>query len=117
MPDGSMVITARDQGVPSLSPYHLWRVTESSSKAITNDAVGYTKLSATWDGGMLMALQSSVRLDLWSLDGTDASSARQITFSGELSQLGGLSSFPDGRLVFASELKSLSTTSPGYTRP
>ncbi len=108
MPDGSLVICGLEYGSSYLSPHQLWRVTESSkAKVITTDAVGYRKLSGTRDGSMLVALQSQVRFDLWRMDGTDASSARQITFSGELSQLWQSSEFgvfPDGSLVITSTI-------------
>jgi serine/threonine protein kinase/Tol biopolymer transport system component len=104
MPDGSLAIAGRDFASERSSPLQLWRVTATDAKQITNDPAGYRELSGTRDGATLVATQEITRRDLWVMNGNDALTARQITFSGEL--LGGFTPLADGSVVITSGISN-----------
>ncbi len=108
MPDGSLVVAAQEYPSKDLAPAQLWRVTQTSARAITNDPAGYNRLSGTIDGSILITTQATVRRDLWVMNGTDAITARQITFSGELSRagFGGFSPLSTSRIVISSTISN-----------
>src|SRR6185436_18377860 len=74
--------------------------TTGEARRITNDVVGYTSLSATRIGDVLVALQSRTFGNLWKMTGSDISHTQQITASGEFVR--GFSWTPDGRFLFVS---------------
>src|SRR5205085_2857404 len=70
----------------------------------TSDVTGYSGLSATRKGDVLVTLQNRSLRDLWAIRRNDISTARQITNSGELVGGGGFNWTPDGRILFISHV-------------
>ena len=101
-PDGNLIVAATEVGAQRNTPTQLWLVTKTTSKRITNDPYGYTELSGTRDGQVLMTTQSIRRNDLWVMTGSDARTARQVTHSGEVA--GGFVSLPDGGILVVSRI-------------
>jgi serine/threonine protein kinase len=106
MPDGSLIIAAKDLADEEFRPAQLWLITAGGeTKPITNDVAGYNGLSATRDGRVLVSMQTRSIVDLWKTTGTDVSRAHQVTSSGELTYVNWT---PDGRFVFASTISGSS---------
>ncbi len=101
-PDGNMIVAAKEIGAQRGAPAQLWLVTKTTARRITNDPHGYTELSGTPDGRVLMTTQQIARNDLWVMNGTDARTASQITHSGEVG--GGFASLPDGGVLVVSRI-------------
>lgn len=101
-PDGNLVVAGKALGAQRNAPPQLWLVTRTTAKPITNDPHGYTGLSGTRDGRILLTTQRIERNDLWVINGTDARTARQVTHSGEVD--GGFVSLPDGGVLVVSRI-------------
>ncbi|MEO7660375.1 MAG: DUF5050 domain-containing protein [Pyrinomonadaceae bacterium] len=105
LPDGSLVVAGKLQSSERLDPAQLWLITANGPpKSITSDLTGYSTLSATRSGDVLMTIQNRTLLDLWAVRGNDISTMRQITNSGELFAGGGFDWTPDGKLLFISSV-------------
>ena len=84
MPNGSLVIAARDHAGEQSTPSQLWLINSSGeAKRITNDLTGYQTLSATRAGNIMVSLRTTNTADLWLMNGTDGSQPRQMTNSGD----------------------------------
>ena len=101
-PDGNMIVAGKESGAQRSAPAQLWLLTKTTAKRITNDPHGYSELSASRDGRVLMTTQTISRNDLWVMTGTDARTARQITHSGEVG--GGFASLSDGSVLVVSRI-------------
>jgi eukaryotic-like serine/threonine-protein kinase len=101
MPDGSLVVAAQELTGEQSAPSQLWLInTTGTAKRITSDLTGYSRLSATHTGDVMVSLRVRSTADLWLMNGKDGSGARQVTSSGEFT-----SSFnwtPNGKILFAS---------------
>ncbi len=85
MPDGSLIIAAKETSKEELAPAQLWHVDVGGiAKQITNDLIGYSSLSATKTGETLLTLQTKTNGDIWTSALADPSKSRQITSSGEV---------------------------------
>ncbi len=105
MPNGSLVIAGKPMEAEKLGPSQLWLIDQNSPpKSITSDLIGYSNLSATRKGDVLVTIQNRSLIDLWSIVGKDASTATPITTSGELVGGGGWNWTPDGRILFTSSV-------------
>jgi TolB protein len=103
MPDGNLIVTGRENSAEWATPQQIWLIAPNTApKRITNDLDGYSKISATAKGDVLVTLQPKLMRDLWILPDNDASRARQVTFTGEIG--GGARWMPDGKLVFCSKI-------------
>ena len=105
MPDSSLVIAGRPMSSEKLAPSQLWLIPSSGPpKSITSDVAGYSTLSATQKGDVLVTMHTKSPKDLWAIRGNDMATARQITNSGELYGGGGFNWTPDGRILFISDV-------------
>jgi len=104
MPNGSMVIVARDLTVQQSAPAQLWLIdTSGTARQITNDLTGYETLGSTRTGDVMVSLRVHDSLDLWLMNGKDASQPRQVTSSGEFADgANGFNWTADGRILFSS---------------
>ncbi len=103
MPDGNLLIAAREASAETLETLQLWLIAPNSDpRRITTKLNSYSTMSATRNGDVVAAKQHSSRNDLWILPNNDVGRARQVTSSGEIS--GGFEWMPDGKLIFASNL-------------
>jgi len=103
LPDGSLVVAGKLQSSELLAPAQLWLIAANAPpKSITSDLTGYSSLSATRKGDVLMTIQNRKLRDLWGVRGNDISTMRQITNSGEL--YAGFTWTPDGKILFISNV-------------
>src|SRR5207249_3072235 len=80
MPNGSLLIAGVPMTAEKLAPSQLWLIDQNSPpKSITSDLIGYSNLSATRKGDVLVTIQNRSLIDLWSIVGKDASTATPIT--------------------------------------
>lgn len=102
MPDGSVLVAAREKPAEDLGATQLWLVAPNTDpQPITTSANNYSMISATRKGDIVVALESSFRRDLWLLPNNDVANARQVTSTGEIA---GFASMPDGRIVYGSDI-------------
>ncbi|PYS85997.1 MAG: hypothetical protein DMF62_17395 [Acidobacteria bacterium] len=105
MPDGSLVIAGKPVTSEALTPAQLWLIAPNTPpKSITSDITGYSGLTATRKGDVLITIQNRYLIDLWTLTGTDTSKVKPITTSGEMVSGGGFNWTPDGRILFCSKV-------------
>ncbi|HEU4506631.1 MAG TPA: winged helix-turn-helix domain-containing protein [Pyrinomonadaceae bacterium] len=107
-PDGrSLIINGRPDASRPEDRTQIWRVplTGGEPRRITNDLNNYFSMSASADGLTLMALQWEQTSGLWIAPTEDPSAAVQLTAGSLERQDGkqGLSTAPDGRLVYVSD--------------
>lgn len=101
MPDGSLVVAGKLASSDRLAPAQLWLIAPNTPpKSLTSDLTGYSSLSATRNGDVLVTIQSRAMRDIWTLSGTDTSRIEQLTTSGEIA--GGFNWTPDGSMLFSS---------------
>jgi serine/threonine protein kinase len=101
IPDGSLIITGKLASSERLAPLQLWLIAPNAApKSLTSDLTGYSTLSATRKGDVLVTIRNTVMRDLWGLTGTETPRIKQITTSGEIA--GGFNWTPDGRILFSS---------------
>ncbi len=108
LPDGSgLIINARDEASNPELAMQIWRVPLiGEPRRITNDLNNYMRIGVSADGSTLIALQIQWTSNLWIAPAEDPSAATQVTpgtidrYDGNL----GLSTTPDGRLIYASVL-------------
>jgi Tol biopolymer transport system component/DNA-binding winged helix-turn-helix (wHTH) protein len=109
LPDGSgLVINARDEASAPELAMQIWRVPLAGGEArrITNDLNNYMRIGVSTDGSTLMALQVQSTSGLSIAPAEHPSAAAQVTRGTIDRQDGhlGLSTAPDGRLIYASDL-------------
>ena len=105
---GSLIINGRDEASAPELTMQIWRVplTGGEPARITNDLNNYFRSSVATDGSTLIALQVQWTSSLWIAPAENPAAATQVThgtldrYDGNL----GLSTAPDGRLVFVSHL-------------
>jgi Tol biopolymer transport system component/DNA-binding winged helix-turn-helix (wHTH) protein len=106
LPKGNgLVVSARED---VSSTIQIWRVSypEGEWRKITNDLSEYSNESVSADGSYMVTVRENESSNLWNLPQADISRARQITFgNGHTDGAAGLSWTPDGRIVFASNLR------------
>jgi serine/threonine protein kinase/sugar lactone lactonase YvrE len=101
LPDGSLIVAAKERTPDVVEESQLWLIAPKSEPTrITSGSNTYTFVSATKNGDSIVALQSSVRRDLWILPNNDLAKARQVTSSGEV--LSGFAWMPGGKIVYGS---------------
>jgi eukaryotic-like serine/threonine-protein kinase len=99
--DGNLIVSGKEKGDTQPTPSQLWLIAPNTlPQPITNDRYGYSGVSVTAKGDVLMALQSKTPRNLWIVPNNDAFQAKQITSGGEIE--GGVSWTPDGKLLFGS---------------
>ena len=99
--DGSgLVIIASEQ---KNGPSQIWYISypDGAAQKITNDLNGYGNLSLTADSSTLVTVRGNGLANIWLLNGSDTTSARQIT-SGNTEGALGLAWTPDGQIVYSS---------------
>lgn len=100
LPDGNLVVSGNERSAGQITPEQLWSITpDGQSRALTNDH-GYSGVSATAEGDILVATRSSERFDLWTVPGNDTAKADEVMSASEIK--GGISVAFDGRFVFGS---------------
>jgi eukaryotic-like serine/threonine-protein kinase len=103
MPNGSLVIAARDHAGEQSTPSQLWLINSSGeAKRITNDLTGYQTLSATRSGNIMVSLRTTNTTDLWLMSGKDASQPHRVTNSGE--EISEFRWTQNGKILFTSSV-------------
>ncbi|CAN5333162.1 hypothetical protein BH10ACI2_BH10ACI2_15960 [soil metagenome] len=104
MPDGSLVIVGKPFSAEQSGPAQLWLIAPNGQpKSITSDVTGYSNLSSTRNGDVLLTIQSRRLWDLWKAPVGDVQSAIQVTNSGDVDH-GGTNWTQDGRILFSSNI-------------
>jgi eukaryotic-like serine/threonine-protein kinase len=103
MPDGSLVVAAQELTGEQSAPSQLWLInTTGNVKRITSDLTGYSTLSSTRAGDVMVSLRVRSTADLWLMNGKDGSQARQVTSSGEFTN--GFNWTANGKILFVSDV-------------
>lgn len=99
--DGNLIVSGKEKGDVQFTPSQLWLIAPNTSpQLITNERYGYSRVSATTRGDVLMAIQSKLPRNLWMAPDNDAARAIQVTSSSEI--VGGVSWMPNGGLIIGS---------------
>lgn len=106
--NGDIVSVAKESPIDVAAPFQLWLISPGlQPKQITNNTsgypVGFQGLTATSKGEILATVLGNQNIDFWVLPQNDASKARQITSSGELTT-GQFGWMQDGRIAFESRV-------------
>jgi Tol biopolymer transport system component len=101
LPDGNLIVSGKMRPDSEYTPSQIWLVAPNSQpQPITNDLNGYSGVSVTAKGDVLMATQTKMPRDLWIVPNNDAFRAKQITSSGDV--MGRVRWMPDGKIAFTS---------------
>jgi Tol biopolymer transport system component len=101
LPDGSgLIVVRREQQSGS---HQLWWVSSRASEQhrITNDLQDYRSASLTADGASVLAVAAEASGAIWTMPVDELGEPRRIS-QGKYDGLSGLSTAPDGRILFRS---------------
>jgi serine/threonine protein kinase len=105
--DGSaLIVGASEQESGSFDAQQIWYVSypEGEARRVTNDLNNYTGVSLTSESNRLVTVQSETSANVWIVPNGDANRATLITTgAGKIDGRDGLSSTPEGKIVYASK--------------
>lgn len=101
MPNNSSLLAAAREG----KFFQLWEISVANQKLsrITNDLNNYVSLALTADGKTILTTQNSFYTNIWSFDGANYESEKQVTV-GNANRTGynGIATLPNGDLIYTS---------------
>jgi eukaryotic-like serine/threonine-protein kinase len=101
-----LILEASEKESGSFDAQQIWYLSypEGGARRITNDLNNYAGLALTADSSRLVTVQSETISNIWLVANADANRAMQLTTGpGRVDGRDGLTSTPDGKIVYASK--------------